>query len=143
MDTGETILVAGVVVAGGLLAWNLYTAKLPAPTAPTRLPPPVTGTWRDPTFLKSSGILGIPGVAQIYGPSLWVAQHTTEPLVSAINNSSPVKAVNSAIGGAPVVNVQKDGTITRYAPKTWYSANVGGPISSTTTQVFKTIGNFF
>jgi hypothetical protein len=88
-------------------------------------------------------ITTLPGVGQLYQTLRPINDKIIQPFVNEINNSKPIRAVNNAIGGPPTITRNPDGTITRTVPNTWWSSNVGKPVSAAATGVVHEVSSCF
>ena len=95
-------------------------------------------------------VTSLPGLGQAYTILRPVNDKVLQPVVAKLNNSAPVKAINSLLGAPPdagpdgtTTTVNPNGTITKTAPNTWYTRNIGSPVSHAGTAVVHAVGKAF
>jgi hypothetical protein len=141
METGTGILL-GVGVGVGV--WWLLTRSSSPPAPPTRAPAPKPGEmYRGSDLGFFAPVLSLPFVNQAYRVLAPINDKVIQPFVRSLNESAPVTAINTALGGKPTTTVNPDGTITRTGGRDWYSQNVGNPISGVGTGIVHAIGGLF
>ena len=138
------MVLAGLVVGG--VAYLLFRSNANA-TTPVIVPPPQSTR---PGDLYTGSDLGpfkaltaLPLVGQAYGVLAPVNDKILQPTVVAIKRGI-VNPINQTLGfSKPTTTVNPDGTITRKAPDSWYTRNVGSPISHAGTAVVHFVGGLF
>jgi hypothetical protein len=142
METSTAIVLG---LGGGLAAWWLLKRATTPPASPSH----GTGGSYGPTGMYTGSdlgpfkpILAAPGAALAYNFLAPINDKIIQPFVSALNTSAPVRTLNQAIGGPPVVTQNPDGSITRIAPDNWYSRNIGKPISHAGSAVIHALNPF-